>query len=183
MTADQFQAADYWYTGEHSYCTPYDFLRRRQTMGAGFMYGISLSNKFWGGVPNKSNTDEAVGFGFLMCALKFPMLYPGDPVAEQLWTHYLPLYKDMVKPGTVAYVCVTDSSFVQATAGQFQPLAEKPPLFYNVFVNDHIYLLFTNNADQEACVTLTHVFRNMETNELITEAKLPPKSVLMLVRI
>jgi hypothetical protein len=179
MTEDQYQTADYWYTGEHSYPTPYSFLTRRLTRGVGFMYSISMSCDFWGG---GYNTQEPVGFGFLMCALKYPMLYPDDPAAEQLWTHYLPLYKQMVKPGTVAYVGVTDSRFVEATPGQFKPLADSPPLFYDLFVNDQIYLLFTNNADTEAVLKFTTPFQDMETQEVLTEAKMPPQSVLMLVK-
>lgn len=177
MTEDQYQTADYWYTGEHSYPTPYSFLTRRLTKGAGFMYGISMSCDFWGG---GYNTQEAVGFGFLMSGLKYPMLYPDDPVAEKLWTHYLPLYKQMVKPGTVAYVGVTDSRFVEAAPGEFQPLTESPPVFYNVFVNDHLYLLLTNNSDAETQIRFTSPFQNLETGEFLTAATMPAKSVLML---
>ena len=155
MTAHQFQTADYWYTGENSYGRPpgpktntpcdseeertaHDFLKRRQTMGAGFMYGISLTNCWWGGAPNTSNTNEEVGYGFLMCGLKFPMLYPGDPVAEKLWSRYLPLYRAMVKPGTVAYVCVTQSSFVKELPGQFKPLSENPGLLRRLRERSHL---------------------------------------------
>ena len=88
---------------------PYDYFTRRQRSPSGskFVYGIALSNLNWGpktGAPEA--TAEEVGFGFLMCALKFPMHYPSVPESTELWMRFLPVYKEVVKPDTTAFVWV-----------------------------------------------------------------------------
>lgn len=188
-----FSLPDYWLTGESAqFRDPYEYFRRRQSRAGHFLNCVAITNEIWNAdTGSVEATTEEIGFGFLMCALKFPVLYPAVPDAKKLWSRFLPLYTQVVKPRTRAFVWVTDCSYVKATPNQFLPMPAGPPrrpelelgrVFYSVFANDAIYLVIANSRLIESKIMLNETFMDLETGEDLTEASLKPGSVRILVK-
>jgi len=55
-------------------------------------------------------------------------------------------------------------------------------VFYSVFANDRIYLVFTNNSSKAATIDFTESLEDLETGEKLTKATLKPRTVRIMVK-
>ncbi len=82
---------------------------------------------------------------------------PDDPTELDVWTKYMKLYKPMVTENSLAYIELQKCDAIRS------PLSETA--IASMFVNENIYLVVSNIAEEPYTLQLNGTWRNRETGE------------------
>lgn len=99
---------------------------------------------------------------------------PDDPTELDVWTKYMKLYKPMVSENSLAYIELQECDVIRS------PLSETA--IASMFVNENIYLVVSNIADEPYTLQLNGMWRNRETGETSDTFTIEKERLCFLIR-